>query len=102
MDSNEDNEDIDLSSPDVRCRLRHLTKSGYHRVEFTNVFQFKVALADIEWSVWRRFQVPATYTLWDLFVAINDAFGWSSDGFFSFAFIHSGEHTAATVVAKFP
>jgi len=40
------------------------------------VMQFKVTLLDIEPPVWRRIQVPASYTLWDLHVAIQDAMGW--------------------------
>jgi hypothetical protein len=41
-----------------------------------SVFQFKVTLADIEPSVWRRIQVSGDATFWALHVAIQDAFGW--------------------------
>ena len=40
------------------------------------VFQFKVALLEIEPPIWRTIQVPATYSFWDLHVAIQDAMGW--------------------------
>lgn len=40
------------------------------------VFQFKVNLAGIAPTIWRRIQVPAKYNFWDLHVAIQDAFGW--------------------------
>lgn len=40
------------------------------------VFQFKVALKDVKPPVWRRIQVPSTYSFWDLHVAIQDAMGW--------------------------
>lgn len=38
--------------------------------------QFKITLRDVKPVVWRRIQVPATYTFWDLHVAISDAMGW--------------------------
>ena len=43
---------------------------------FDHILQFKVTLRDIRPPVWRRIQVPCTYTFWDLHVAIQDAMGW--------------------------
>jgi hypothetical protein len=40
------------------------------------IFQFKVTLEEIEPVIWRRIQVPAKYSFWDLHVAIQDAMGW--------------------------
>lgn len=40
------------------------------------VYQFKIRLAEIEPTIWRRIQVPAKYSFWDLHVAIQDAMGW--------------------------
>ena len=40
------------------------------------VYQFKVTLKDIFPPIWRRIQVPKTYSFWDLHVAIQDAMGW--------------------------
>ena len=40
------------------------------------VCQFKITLNDIKPPVWRRIQVPETYSFWDLHVAIQDAMGW--------------------------
>lgn len=40
------------------------------------VYQFKITLLEIKPPVWRRIQVPETYTFWDLHVAIQDAMGW--------------------------
>jgi hypothetical protein len=40
------------------------------------IYQFKVTLKDIEPPIWRRVQVPAKYSFWDLHVAIQDAMGW--------------------------
>lgn len=41
-----------------------------------SVFQFKITLQDIAPAVWRRIQVPSTYTFWDLHVAITDCMPW--------------------------
>jgi hypothetical protein len=40
------------------------------------VFQFKITLLEITPPIWRRIQVPASYSFWDLHVAIQDAMGW--------------------------
>lgn len=40
------------------------------------VLQFKIELLGVDPSIWRRIQVPASYTFWDLHVAIQDAMGW--------------------------
>jgi len=40
------------------------------------VYQFKISLEEISPKIWRRIQVPAKYTFWDLHVAIQDAMGW--------------------------
>jgi len=44
--------------------------------ERKQVYQFLVELKDITPRIWRQIQVPATYTFWDLHVAIQDAMGW--------------------------
>ncbi len=44
---------------------------------FNQVYQFKITLVDSKPPIWRRIQVPETYTFWDLHVAIQDAMGWS-------------------------
>lgn len=40
------------------------------------VYQFKITLEDVTLAIWRRIQVPETYTFWDFHVAIQDAMGW--------------------------
>jgi ssDNA-binding Zn-finger/Zn-ribbon topoisomerase 1 len=40
------------------------------------VYQFKVTLLGINPPIWRQIQVPASYSFWDLHVAIQDAMGW--------------------------
>jgi hypothetical protein len=39
-------------------------------------YQFLIVLPDTDPLVWRRIQVPATYSFWDLHVAIQDSMGW--------------------------
>jgi len=41
------------------------------------IYQFKITLKETHPPVWRRMQVPSTYTFWDLHVAIQSAMGWS-------------------------
>jgi len=44
--------------------------------KFEHVYQFKIYLREIEPLIWRRIQVPETYTFWDFHVAIQDSMGW--------------------------
>jgi hypothetical protein len=45
-------------------------------VDTARVLQFKIELLGVEPPIWRRIQVPESYTFWDLHVAIQDAMGW--------------------------
>jgi hypothetical protein len=45
--------------------------------KFEKVYQFKVTLMGTKPPIWRRIQVPETYTFWDLHVAIQNAMGWT-------------------------
>ena len=40
------------------------------------VYQYKIVLKEIAPVIWRRIVVPASYSFWDLHVAIQDAMGW--------------------------
>src|SRR5690242_20009279 len=42
----------------------------------SNICQFLVVLPKTDPLVWRRIQVPESYSFWDLHVAIQDAMGW--------------------------
>jgi len=44
--------------------------------KFNLVYQFKITLKGIKPPIWRRIQIPETYTFWALHVAIQDAMGW--------------------------
>ena len=41
-----------------------------------SVFEFRVELRGINPPIWRRIQLPASSTFWDLHCAIQDAMGW--------------------------
>ncbi len=45
-------------------------------LNFGHVMQYKVTLMGIKPPIWRRLQVPCTYSFWDLHVAIQDSMGW--------------------------
>jgi len=45
--------------------------------QFDQVYQFNITLRAINPLIWRRIQVPASYTFWDLHVAIQDSMGWT-------------------------
>lgn len=40
------------------------------------VFQFLIALVEVDPLVWRRIRVPGRYSFWDLHVAIQNVMGW--------------------------
>jgi hypothetical protein len=40
------------------------------------IYQFRIQLLGIQPSIWRKVQVPASYSFWDLHVALQDAMGW--------------------------
>ena len=56
----------------------------------TQILQFKIVLNDIEPTIWRRIEVPASYTFWDLHVALQDAMGWLDSHLHVFQFLLRG------------
>ena len=50
----------------------------------SQAYQFKITLDEIMPSIWRRIQVPETYSFWDLHCAIQDSMGWLSYHLFCF------------------
>ena len=49
-----------------------------------NVPQFKIELLGVSPPIWQRIQVPATYSFWDLHVAIQNAMGWTDSHLHAF------------------
>ena len=46
------------------------------RQPFKNIYQFKLTLIGTDPAVWRRIQIPESYTFYDLHVAIQDVMAW--------------------------
>jgi hypothetical protein len=55
---------------------------------YDRVYQFKVTLKDITPRIWRRVQVPETYTFWDLNVAIWDLMKWGGHHLHQFTILN--------------
>ncbi|MEK7621618.1 MAG: plasmid pRiA4b ORF-3 family protein [Patescibacteria group bacterium] len=51
-----------------------------------NFYQFKISLNYSKPLIWRRIQVPRTYTFWEFSCAILDAMGWSGGHLHGFTF----------------
>jgi hypothetical protein len=61
------------------------------------VYQFKVTLKNIHPPIWRRIQVPSSYTFWDLHVAIQDAMGWLDYHLHCFQIINTATNEIAEI-----
>ena len=57
--------------------------------KFERVYQFKITLRGTRPPIWRRIQVPETYTFWDLHVAIQNAMGWLDYHLHEFEIVNS-------------
>lgn len=72
----------DLFSSDTQSQTVSTAREGDHAAPQAGaaakdlIFQFRVSLLGIEPEIWRLIAVPATYSFWDLHVAIQDAMGW--------------------------
>lgn len=66
---------------------------------FNEIYQFKITLKGTAPPVWRRIQVPGSYSLWDLHVAIQDAMGWLDYHLheFNFPLLANGLHHAMSM-----
>jgi Plasmid pRiA4b ORF-3-like protein len=58
----------------MTSRRTRARKPARRQPEF--VHQFLIVLSGTDPLVWRRIQVPLSYSFWDLHVAIQDAMGW--------------------------
>jgi hypothetical protein len=58
----------------MTSRRARAPKPARRQPEF--VHQFLIVLSGTDPLVWRRIQVPLSYSFWDLHVAIQDAMGW--------------------------
>ncbi|MDP2156142.1 MAG: plasmid pRiA4b ORF-3 family protein [Nitrospirota bacterium] len=67
---------------------------------FDTAYQFKITLQDIKPPIWRRIRVPASYTFWDLHVAIQDVMGWTDSHLHEF--VIKNPKTARKINIGFP
>ncbi len=65
--------------------------------KFDRVYQFKITLKGCKPPVWRRIQVPETYTFCDLHVAIQDAMGWSDSHLHQFDLVNPSTRKRAEI-----
>ena len=56
--------------------------------KYDRVYQFKITLKGISSPIWRRIQVPESYSFWDLHVAIQDGMGWLDSHLHEFEIIN--------------
>ena len=56
------------------------------------VHQLLIVLPDTDPLIWRRIQVPAAYSFWDLHVAMQDAMGWSDCHLHEFHVVTDAQH----------
>lgn len=54
----------------------------------SSVYQFKISLKRTKPKIWRRIQVPSTYTFYALHVAIQNAMGWDGGHLHQFDMKH--------------
>jgi hypothetical protein len=62
-----------------------------------SIHQFLVVLSLTDPLVWRRIQVPAAYSFWDLHVAIQDAMGWLDCHLHEFRVLDAGEKRISSI-----
>lgn len=67
---------VGAGAPERPVRRATRRRPGSRAPEFTHVLTLDVELSDVEPRVWRRIEVPDTYSFYELHVAIQDAMGW--------------------------
>lgn len=69
------------------------------RESFRLIYQLKVTLNGTKPPIWRRIQIPETYTLWDLHMAIQDAMGWENRHIHKFQVVNTFGRERITIEA---
>ncbi len=72
-----------------------------HPRRYNNIYQLHISLKDTDPPVWRRIQVPASYTFYDLHVAVQDAMGWLDYHLFEFTEGEIGRKADYRIVSIF-
>ncbi len=68
---------------------------------YKDVYQLRISLDHTDPEVWRRIQVPGSYTFYDLHVAIQDAMGWLDYHLFEFNEKQAGFRANYRIVSVF-
>jgi hypothetical protein len=63
----------------------------------SQAYRFRITLRDVAPPIWREIEVPTTYSMWDLHVAIQDAMGWQDCHLHVFRFARPGFDDAVEV-----
>jgi pRiA4b ORF-3-like protein len=79
------------------ARIPAQRKSAARTKRPTLVHQFLVVLSGTDPLVWRRIQVPETYSFWDLHVAIQDAMGWTDSHLHEFRLLDPDERRIVSI-----
>lgn len=66
------------------------------------LLQYLVVLSGTDPLVWRRIQVPATYSFWDLHVAIQSAMGWRDAHLHRFRAVDAASGVVVTLAPPDP
>ncbi|MBU1044210.1 MAG: plasmid pRiA4b ORF-3 family protein [Candidatus Omnitrophica bacterium] len=69
--------------------------------KYNKVYQLHIGLSGTEPPVWRRIQVPESYTFYDLHVAVQDAMGWQDYHLFEFSRTQSHHKQDYRIVSVF-
>ncbi|MGI8496488.1 MAG: plasmid pRiA4b ORF-3 family protein [Gemmatimonadaceae bacterium] len=72
-------------------------RSVVRRAHPALIHQFLIVLSNTNPLVWRRIQVPADYTFWDLHVAIQDAIGWLDYHLHQFTVVNEDKGVAVRI-----
>ncbi len=75
----------------IRCKAAKRTASP------SLAHQFLIVLSGTDPLVWRRIQVPAKYSFWDLHVAIQDAMGWLDYHLHEFRLLDADEQAVVSI-----
>jgi hypothetical protein len=75
----------DVSTVDSRPSRRHDTSCNMTAKRPENIFQFRVSLDHLEPRIWRRIQVPDSFTLKQLHRVIQLVMGWQDSHLHEFS-----------------
>jgi len=62
-----------------------------------NIYQFKLILLGIEPPIWRRIQVPSSFSFWDLHSVIQDVMSWTDTYLHMFSVLNPYSARAVTI-----